>query len=70
MDTSLGAGVGDGGSQHADWVQYARTWDSAEADDVMANSDREMKAIENGVHERNYQDGVGRDGEFADNVEE
>ena len=38
LDTRLGVGVGDGGWQHTEWVQYARTADSAEADDVMTNS--------------------------------
>ena len=39
METRLGVGVGDDSWQHAEWVQYARIGDSAEADDVMASFD-------------------------------
>ena len=44
METRLGVGVGDSDWQHAEWVQYARTGDSAEADGVMVNSEQQVRS--------------------------
>ena len=53
MDTRLGVWCHDSGETHRiDAIGKRETRAIAEVVDVTANSDRELKATENGVHER------------------